>query len=281
MRIPPDVAPAAPARAQLAADSKAQLDYAHRRVGKIDVYFVRNGSSQTVAQDVLFRANGRSPELWDAVTGEMRGVAQDTHRVLPDGRVRVPLVLPPFGSMVVVFPEDGESKKLADTPTAVRSAALVPVGAWTVAFQRGRGAPDHPIQINALTSWTTWSEPGVRFFSGAATYRAVVTTPQAAKGSHVSIRFTDLHEVARVRINGRAAGTVWAKPLTLRVDPWLRKKKNVIEVEVTNLWPNRVIGDLQPGVSRPITNTNIKAYRPDSPLLPSGLIGPLEWVIEQ
>lgn len=276
---PPDVAPADATRPLLGADSTAQLDFVHRRVGRTDVYFVRNGSAQTIARDVLFRAYGRTFEIWDPVTGEMRaGPRRARHGA--DGRERVPLALPPFGSMAVVFPVAGRSGDLAALPMASRTVALKPLSVWNVSFQSGRGAPDHAIRMSELKSWTTSSDPRVRYFSGAATYRAVVTPPRFAKGQRVSIRFADLHEIARVKINGRDAGTVWAKPLTLRVDPWLRLGKNLVEIEVANLWPNRIIGDLQPGVSRRITQTNITSYHADSPLLPSGLIGPLAWVIE-
>jgi hypothetical protein len=69
-------------------------------------------------------------------------------------------------------------------------------------------------------------------------------------------------------------------PYTVRVDTLLHPGQNLLEVEATNLWPNRIIGDLQPGNTQRYTHTNITKYTADSPLLPSGLIGPVEWLIE-
>jgi hypothetical protein len=48
-----------------------------------------------------------------------------------------------------------------------------------------------------------------------------------------------------------------------------------LEVKVINLWPNRIIGDLQPGVTKRWTYVASNWYTADSPLLPSGLLGPV------
>ena len=85
----------------------------------------------------------------------------------------------------------------------------------------------------------------------------------------------EVHEVAAVRINGKPAATLWKTPYSLRADPLLRAGENTIEVDVTNLWPNRLIGDAQSPNDKHYTWTNIRKYTKDSPLLPSGLMGPV------
>jgi hypothetical protein len=158
----------------------------------------------------------------------------------------------------------------------------VPLDAtWSIAFEPGRGAPEKPVSATVLKSWTDWPDPGIHYFSGTATYTSTVTAPSIAAGERVLLHFADVREIARVRVNGHDAGTVWAQPLTLRVDPWLKPGRNTLEIEVTNLWPNRIIGDRQPNASQPFTKTNITTYRADSPLLPSGLIGPVEWIVQK
>jgi hypothetical protein len=149
-----------------------------------------------------------------------------------------------------------------------------------VTFQPNRGGPATPVEVRSLKSWTEWAEAGVRYFSGTATYRTKVTAPFFSKGSRVWLCFADVREIARVRVNGRDAGTVWARPLKIRVDRLLKPGENTLEIEVTNLWPNRLIGDLQPGTTQRFTQTNITTYRADSPLLPSGLIGPVTWEVD-
>lgn len=108
----------------------------------------------------------------------------------------------------------------------------------------------------------------MRYFSGSAIYRTSVLAPQTPTHRRSLARFSDVHELARIRINGHKAGTIWALPFALNVGRWLRYGQNSIEIEVTNLWPNRFIGDLQSGTTTHCTETNLRAYRAQSPLLP-------------
>jgi hypothetical protein len=98
----------------------------------------------------------------------------------------------------------------------------------------------------------------------------------------LTVELSDLHEIATVRVNGEPAGTIWALPYRLAVPAsLLRAGTNTMELAVTNLWPNRIIGDLQPGVTAPITHTNIRKYTAQSPLLASGLIGPVSVTLHE
>lgn len=272
--IQPDVAIDPPDSLSLSASSTSPLDYAHRRTATADIYFFRNGSPNAVNKNVILRAHGKSVELWNAVTGERHSAPNFQSE--PDGRTHVPLSLPAFGSIfVVVTPQTAQP--LSPLPQIERSELLKPLAPWSVTFQPDRGAPTTPVSFPKLSSWTDSSDPGVRYFSGTAVYRADVIAPGRLAGEQLWMRFSDVREVARVRINGHDAGSVWAKPLALRVDPWLQPGRNTLEIEVTNLWPNRIIGDLQPGANVHVTKTNIRAYRSDSSLLPSGLIGDIRW----
>jgi hypothetical protein len=199
---------------------------------------------------------------------------------LTNGRTGVQLELPPFGSAIIVF-GSGEGGTETAPPVPSRSMPVISDRPWSVVFQGGRGVPDIPVAMAELRSWTESSDPGIRYFSGTATYKATVSAPSFAREEQVLLNLGDVHEIARVRVNGHEAGTVWAQPLTLRVDPWLKPGKNTLEIEVVNLWPNRIIGDQQPGVTQRFVETNITSYHADSSLLPSGLLGPLEWIVQQ
>ena len=279
-RVPPDFAleitPDIDRSTRPYASSTSGMDYVHRRIGAADVYFVRNASDRAVTTNAFFRVNGNPAELWDPLTASVRGVVKP--KSTADGRTLIPLSLPPFGSTVVVFSREISGK--APAPGPERTETLRLIGPWSLHFDSGPDRPSALLQMNDLKSWTESADPNVRFFSGTATYRASIEAPMAETGSHIFLSFHDVREVARVRINGKEAGTVWAKPYAMRVDSLLHPGKNTVEIEVTNLWPNRIIGDLQPGANTSTTATNITAYKPDSPLLPSGLIGPAEWIIE-
>jgi len=158
----------------------------------------------------------------------------------------------------------------ADTKT-------VPIaGPWTLSFPQGWGAPKQ-IQLDHLASWTSFEDPGIRYFSGTATYRTKLnmTASQLAADHWLRLNLGEVHDVAAVRINGQPAQILWKSPYSLSVGKDLHPGENIIEIDVTNLWPNRLIGDAQSTTGKHYTWTNIRMYTKDSPLLPSGLMGPV------
>lgn len=151
-------------------------------------------------------------------------------------------------------------------------------GAWTLKFQAGRGGPENPISISELTDWSQSKNPRIRYFSGTATYDKQFEYEGVKPGAVVLLQLTHLYQICTVRVNGNDAGTIWAMPYQLDISRFLLPGINRLELSVTNLWPNRIIGDLQPRALR-FTHTNIRAYSKDSPLLPSGLVGPVKLML--
>ena len=117
-----------------------------------------------------------------------------------------------------------------------------------------------------------------RYFSGTAIYRAIITAPALKRGESSCLSFAAVHEIATVTLNGTPQPPIWAAPYT-SCFTGLRPGQNSIEIAVTNLWHNRLVGDAQPMNARPSTRTNIKPPDPNAELLPSGLIGTPKWLI--
>jgi hypothetical protein len=163
--------------------------------------------------------------------------------------------------------------------SAALVAALPITGPWTLRFPAGWGAPAETV-LPRLASWTQSTDQGMRYFSGTATYSTVVhlTIDQVTALGSSELDLRDVHEVASVRINGVQAGIVWKRPYVLSSTALFRVGENRIEIDVTNLWPNRLIGDAQDTAGEHYTWTNVRKYTKDSPLLDSGLIGPVELV---
>jgi hypothetical protein len=84
-----------------------------------------------------------------------------------------------------------------------------------------------------------------------------------------------VNNIAEVIVNGKNVGTLWKKPFKLDISAALKKGENSIEINITNTWVNRLIGDAQPDVKQKITFTTMPFYRGQEPLLPSGMIGPV------
>ncbi|MBN1421314.1 MAG: hypothetical protein JXP34_21245 [Planctomycetes bacterium] len=117
----------------------------------------------------------------------------------------------------------------------------------------------------------------MRHFSGTATYRKEVVIPAGLlEGApHLVLDLGEVRNIARVRWNGADLGIIWMRPARIDVSRAVRTGTNALEIDVTNLWPNRLIGDAALPEAERITRTNIRTFAEDAPLLPSGLLGPV------
>ena len=154
------------------------------------------------------------------------------------------------------------------------SAKNLETSRWTLTFPAGWGAPES-VPVDRFRSWTEWSNSGVRYFSGSALYRSQIKLTAEQLQKPLWLEMGEVREIATVRVNGNVAGTSWRPPYALRIDRQLHEGVNTIEIEVANLWPNRLIGDLQNAAEKHYTHTNICTYRKDSPLEPSGILRPV------
>jgi hypothetical protein len=207
--------------------------------------------------------------LYSADRAKKTNLPQDTH-VQSDG-TKVLLSTPDPGNYRLTL-ADGDTSVAT---TSVANVTEVP-GPWTLSFPPGWGAPPQ-VEMNTLSSWTASPDTGVRYFSGRATYRTTLrlTEEQAIAASSAVLNLGEVHEVAVVRVNGKTTETLWKAPYSVRIDRLLHAGTNTIEIDVTNLWPNRLIGDAQDPNGKHYTWTNIRKYEKDSPLLPSGILGPV------
>jgi hypothetical protein len=151
---------------------------------------------------------------------------------------------------------------------------------WKLAFTPGWGAPAE-VNMSKLASWTESGDEGVRHFSGTATYTTDFAIPQQLPvQAHVMLDLGEVRETARVTVNGKEIGVLWKQPFQIDVTSAAKSGTNALKVQVTNLWPNRIIGDQSLPESKRFTHTNINKFKADSPLIPSGLLGPVTVRIE-
>jgi len=173
---------------------------------------------------------------------------------------------------------DAEGRRHTAT---VAQATVVPLeGPWALAFPPHWGAPAR-IKLDKLESWSDAKEDGVRYFSGTASYAADFQIPgQLPEHARVTLGLGDVQVTARVSVNGKEVGVLWKEPFRLDVTSAVHSGANALKIQVTNLWPNRLIGDQSLPEAQRFTHTNITKFKADSPLLPSGLLGPVSLRIE-
>ncbi len=284
----------------------ARLDFAHRREGATDLYFVSNQGPGPVNVLATFRVGGRQPEQWDPETGAITPV---TAYVARDDRTTLPLHLAPQGSVFVVFRRPAAPEAVVGVERNGRPAALTtlhepPPGAYvltTGAGTRLRAAvtgeaatlalttgwtlrfPDEPGPATPWPTLASWSDSATssrRYFSGTATYALdfVVPAEFLAGRRRVQLELGRVATFAGATLNGRPLRLLWHEPYAVEVTEGLQPGRNRLEVAVTNLLVNRLIGDQRRPESARRTWSSHQPYTPDSPLQPAGLLGPVRLV---
>ncbi len=153
-------------------------------------------------------------------------------------------------------------------------------GPWRLNFPPHWGAPAS-ITLTNLMDWINCADDGVKHFSGTATYVKTFDLPAEslkAFGQNVCLDLGRVEVMAQVKLNGQNLGIAWKPPYRVEVGSALHAGPNVLEVEVANLWPNRMIGDAALPVGKRFTWSSFEPFNPSTPLLSSGLLGPVQLV---
>ncbi|HEV2711107.1 MAG TPA: glycosyl hydrolase [Edaphobacter sp.] len=250
--------------------------FVHRRTPTADLYYVDNRTDQAESINASFAVTGKAAELWHTDTGKIEPASY----TIADGRTTVPLKLDPYGTVFVVFRH--RAQKDSRLLPAVHETAIASLdGAWDLSFEKNKGAPDS-VKLNQLASWSDNADPGIRYFSGHGTYTKHINLPASSfkKGNELWIDLGTLNSLAEVTVNGKPLGIAWKEPYRIDATSALHPGDNLLQVRVVNLWVNRLIGDLQPNAKK-YTFTVRNPYKATSPLLPSGLIGPVRVMREE
>ncbi|MFC5411130.1 glycosyl hydrolase [Larkinella bovis] len=308
LNVPPDFSYAD----QKADQRETPLDHIHYRTGEVDFYLIRNTTGQWISRNCSFRQSDKTPEIWDPVSGETVPVTvyrQD------EGRIHLPVSLPPYAAFLVVFSKETapahanelvgngpNPPALAFTPHGlaffqagdfeVRKESgfeqihtdlpAVPLdGPWQLTFPQGWGAPASAT-FPKLLSWTESDTPGIRYFSGTATYQKTFDykpVSKAADNQRLYLDLGNLSKVGEVWLNNQPLGVVWTPPYRFDITDLVKPGDNTLKIEVANTWSNRLTGDALTGEK--FTKTNItKANKNlvpwgELPLIKSGLLGPV------
>jgi hypothetical protein len=192
-------------------------------------------------------------------------------------------------------------KKLRAKISAVPPATEI-TGPWDLNFPPNWGAPGH-VTFDKLISWTDSPDSGVKYFSGTATYSKEIDIAAAdlAAGKSLWLDLGGVKNLAEVFVNGKPLGILWKPPFRVDLAGAAQPGKNKLEIKITNLWPNRLIGDEQlpddrkwigkrlqewpqwvldgkPSPTGRYTFTTWHHWTKDDALLESGLLGPVKLI---
>lgn len=286
------------------------IQWQHRVCEGQHVLFLYNAGADTAAFSLQLAAAGLLPEIWRAEDG--------TIHPCPDWRsdgqsTTLNVKLLPHASTFVVLRTATISRGSQASATDVKCRKVQTLeGPWSIHFPAGWGAPD-TIVLDQLTSLHQHPSEGVRYFSGTATYSKTFVMPKLKRKGRYILKLGRVCNLAEVVINGHSLPVLWKEPFEVDVTDYLVRGTNRLQIDVTNLWVNRLVGDehewddiewndpefytfapgkprvgsfmkqvpdwLRTGQPRPnpkrYTVTSFKHFTDQTPLLPSGLIGPV------
>ncbi len=248
------------------------LVWIHRRDGDREIYFVANQKDRVENVETSFRVEGREAELWHPDTG----MTEPAEYRMENGRTIVPLRLDPCGSVFVVFQHTTKVRSRVSPHPTINELATVE-GPWEISFPPNWGAPPK-VNLDKLISWTESPNEGVKYFSGTGIYHKDFNAPQSwfAPSLRIMLELGTVKEIAEISLNGKSVGGIlWKPPYEADVTSVLQPGSNHLEVKITNLWPNRLIGDQQPN-AKPVAWIDYRPFKASAPLMPSGLIGPVK-----
>ncbi len=284
------------------------LMWIHRQDGNNDFYFVANTKPEKMSRTCIFRTKKKVAELWNPETGEMFKIKSTQRK---DGRTEVDLQFDPSQSWFVVFKNEPGSQLSLRSPFMEWKEVKEITGPWELEFDKNREPADKQT-FTELKSWSESSNELVKYYSGTVKYVKEFEMPDATfrimhqnEPSQIGLDLGKVEVMARVKLNGEDCGIVWKPPYRVNISKALKPGANKLEIEVVNTWVNRMIGDEQlpldaewkdwetlvewpdwfkKGEKSPTgryTFTTARHYRKDSPLQPSGLLGPVKIMTEK
>jgi hypothetical protein len=253
---------------------EAMMAYMHRRFEEGNAYFVSNQAEAYRKEDCSFRITGKQPELWDPVTGECRALPNFYEA---DGRTMIPLEFLPGQSLFIIFRKDAQNPQ--ESPRQPNFAEQQRVqeltGPWELSFDAQWGGPEMVQNWIDLMDWSQQADEKIRYYSGKVLYKTSFPLAEIPKSHRLFLHLGRVCDVASVRLNGNDLGTVWTYPWQVDITDAAQVGTNSLEILVANQWVNRLIGDTRLEPADRITWSTHNPYKPDSPLLPSGLLGPV------
>jgi hypothetical protein len=248
--------------------------FIHRKIADGDIYFISNQSDKSITINPKFRISGKCPELWDATTGSVRDLVAFT---LEKETTTVPLKMEACESVFIIFrKKSGKPRETilsANFPDRQTVAELT--GPWIVTFDEKNRGPVNPLKLETLQDWSSSINDSIKYYSGTAVYKISFILDSIDTKNKLFVNFGIVKSMAKVKLNGKELGGVWTAPWTLDISTSAKAGENTLEVEVVNTWVNRLIGDSKLPQEKRGTWCSINSFKPESPLVSSGLLGPV------
>lgn len=248
----------------------------HRKLGEKEIYFISNQNDQSQTFNFSFDTGGLLPEIYNPVTGK---IGKPFSAEITKGKIRFFESFDPFESMFIIFEKKGIPVPVDLFKETGFTTRIQPVWKeWELVFKNANDSASRVVKYeDGLQSWTADSLDFIKYFSGTVRYKSAFTIDKkidSLETAFLGMRF--LYNMATVKVNGIDCGTVWTKPYQANILKAIRQGENQVEIEVTNTWHNRLIGDSYLPAEKRKTFTTAPFRLSNKPLDPAGIAGSIE-----
>ncbi|MFT3844416.1 MAG: glycosyl hydrolase [Lacibacter sp.] len=248
--------------------------WTHRKTADADIYFVSNQTNTSQQFEIKFRDGKNKYVQWfDPVTGSSTDMSLG-HK----GNSFTVGVGPGNSNFYVFRKTKNASNSMQELVNEERKEIDLSAKPWTVQFDKNFGGPVKPVKMDVLKSWTSFPDSSVRFYSGTAVYSN--SFEWNGNNTLVNLQMDSVYNIATVKVNGIDCGTFWTYPFSVNIAKALKQGTNTIDIEVTNTWHNRLIGDETLPLHKRITYTNAPFRLKNKPLQPAGLVGEVKLIVQ-
>ena len=256
-----------------AIEEELPVIWTHRSLPGMEIYFLTNQSEKEIDFEPSFRVKGMKPQLWDAVTGEIRVLNEYTET---DGRISVPLKMEAHRSWFVVFTNNSENVDGGFQKNFPEYNPIQTIDSeWSVDFKNKKIGPKTPVTFKKLSDWTLSTDEKIKYYSGTAIYETSFEVSNIPENEELFINLGKVNVMAEVKLNGKKVGGVWMAPYRLNATKHLKEGINTIEIEVVNLWRNQLIKDKKLPKDERYTWLLVDDIRANEEPHSSGLLGPV------
>ncbi len=265
-------------------ETRAGFKFDRRKTDDADIYYVASPRQEAQKGMCVFRVKGKKASFWNPLDGTVKQA-----RSIPtdDDRTLVYIDLDKEESVFVVFSDVDYAEQYVKTS---RETVLSVDGAWNVGFDATYGGPAQDVRFEKLTYWNKNADDAIKYYSGTAIYKTTFTLDAAQVKERLALSLGTVRDIARVKLNGKDLGIAWTEPFEIELGDAAVEGVNELEIEVTNCWRNRLIGDAGLEPDQRYTKTNVvlekeptenpmhpfRGYLSTDELEPSGLIGPVK-----
>ena len=240
------------------------LNFVHRSLPDAEIYWINSPMNERRKADVSLRVSGLKPYLWHPVSGKMEEISYH----IVEGRTALSLEFEPYDAYFIVFKGRTETPEFQTATVQARLLAEI-TGEWNVTFEDKFGQKQETV-FDDLISWSQHKEDWIKHFSGTATYKKTINVPKHS--GRLILDLGSVKNIAEVYINGEKVTTLWKTPFHADITDFVNAGTAELEIRVTNLWVNRLIGDSDPKVQNMGSYTSTSFFKPEDALLPSGLL---------